>query len=379
MNRLALKMLFGDRSKYIMLISGIVLATMLMAHGGAIFCGIMASFAPSLYNIRAKIWVAYPEVECINDLMPLRNTDVNRVQSVDGVSWALPLYHGQASIRSETGKIEDVRLVGVDSSTLMGAPATMVEGDVHELLQPNAIIISEYSVKQLGKMIDRPVRIGDRFEMNDRDAVVVGICHVHENGIGLPFVYANYDNAIQYIPQKRRTLMFILVGIQDGANAQDVAKRIEATTGLKAYTEGEFLRSTFKWYFTNTALPINVVLIVLMGFIVGTAVSGQTFYSFILENMRNFAAMKAMGMRTRRLCLMLILQSMVVGLIGFGIGQGIVATLGYLMIRMGSIPFLLLWQISALTATAVIVICVVSAVIGMMKIAKIEPDVIFRN
>ena len=379
MNRLALKMLFGDRAKYFMLISGIVLATMLMSHGGAIFCGIMASFAPSLYNIRAKIWVTYPAVECINDVMPMRDTDVGLVRSVDGVSWAVPLYHGQTSIKASTGKIVDVRLVGIDSSTLIGAPDTMVEGDVHDILSPNSIIISEYSVKQLGKMIGRPVRVGDRLEMNNVDAVVSGICHVHESGLGFPFVYTSYSSAMHYIPQKNRTLMYILVGVQDGRDVSEVAREIETRTGLKAFTETEFLASTFKWYVVNTALPMNVALIVLMGFLVGTAVSGQTFYSFIWENMGNFAAMKAMGMKTRRLCAMLILQSLIVGLVGFGIGQGVVAVLGYVMVRMGSSPFLLLWQVSALTGVAVLLICMVSAVIGITKISKIEPAVVFRS
>ena len=38
---LALKMLLGDRAKYIMLISGLTFATLLMTEQAAIFCGIM--------------------------------------------------------------------------------------------------------------------------------------------------------------------------------------------------------------------------------------------------------------------------------------------------------------------------------------------------
>src|ERR1044071_2130267 len=91
---LALKMLLGDRAKYVMLISGLTFAALLMTEQAAIFCGIMQWAGSTLDNVGAPIWVVDPQVEQVNDTEALRDTDLNRVRSVDGVAWAAPFYQG---------------------------------------------------------------------------------------------------------------------------------------------------------------------------------------------------------------------------------------------------------------------------------------------
>ena len=65
-----------------------------------------------------------------------------------------------------------------------------------------------------------------------------------------------------------------------------------------------------------------------MGFIVGTAIAGQTFYLFTLENLKQFGALKAMGVSNCRLMRMILLQARVVGVIGYGLGVGLAALFG---------------------------------------------------
>ena len=97
MYRLALKMLFGDHAKYLMLISGIMFSTMLMAQGAALFCGIMSWTYATIRNARAEIWVADPKVERVDDAKPLRDTDVNRVRSLPDVA-----AHSSSAIQATT-------------------------------------------------------------------------------------------------------------------------------------------------------------------------------------------------------------------------------------------------------------------------------------
>ena len=96
---LALRMLFNDRSKYLMLVSGVAFASLLMIQQSGVFCGLMSWTYSSLRNLRAPIWVMDPKVEQVNDPKPLRDTDVFRVRSVDGVAWAAPLYTGNVQGR----------------------------------------------------------------------------------------------------------------------------------------------------------------------------------------------------------------------------------------------------------------------------------------
>ena len=55
----------------------------------------------------------------------------------------------------------------------------------------------------------------------------------------------------------------------------------------------------------------------------GIAVSGQTFYTFVLENLPHLGALKAMGAGNWLLARMLFLQAFTVGIIGYGIGLGL--------------------------------------------------------
>ena len=380
MNRLALRMLFGDHAKYLMLISGITFATILMAQGASLFCGLMSwTFAP-LLNIRAPVWVADPLVEQVNDNKPLRDTDVNRVRSVDGVAWAAPIYQGNAQARLLNGASKLVTLIGLDSATFVGAPAVMVEGDLEDLRLPNTVIVDEYGVDRLGAALGRPLRVGDSLEINDREARVVGICQAHRSFTGGPFVFTTYERAVsQYVPAQRKLLSFILAGPVPGVGPDELAARIEAGTGLGAFTRDRFMWSTVWWYVRNTSIPVNVGTIVLLGFLIGTAISGQTFYAFVLENLRNLGALKAMGAGTATLCGMLVLQSVAVGLIGYGLGLGVVSLLGRAALASGKVPFLITWHIPAGVLCAVLFICVLASLLGIFKVARLEPAIVFRS
>ena len=379
MLRLALKMLFGDHAKYLMLISGITFATILMAQGAALFAGLMSWTSSTLRNVRAEIWVADAKVEQIGDIKPLRDIDVNRVRSVDGVAWASPLFQGLMQARLFDGSSKLVTLIGIDATTLAGAPVKMIAGTLDDLRLPNTVIIDEFGVERLGEALARPLRLGDVFEMNDREARVVGICQAVRSFTGGPYVYTTYERAVQYSPLQRKTLSFILAAPREGVSPTQLAARIAEQTGLRAFTEHEFTWSTIWWYVANTGIPINVGVLVILGFVVGVAISGQTFYSFVLENTRNLGALRAMGTSTPRLCAMLVLQSLAVGFVGYGLGLGVVALLGHGALRIGKVPFLILWQIPVATLIAVLCICVVSALLGILRIARLDPAIVFRS
>jgi putative ABC transport system permease protein len=379
MFRLALRMLFGDRAKYLMLISGIMFATILMTQGASLFCGIMSWTASTLRNVRAEIWVADPMVEQVGDNKPMRDTDVGRIRSVKGVSWAVPLFQGFSQAKLRDGSSKLVTLIGIDSTTLIGAPAHLVAGHIEDLRQPNGVIIDEYGTERLASPGGRRLSLGDTFELNDREARVVGICRAQRSFTGGPYLFTTYDRAMQYVPAQRKMLTFVLAAPDDGVSTKQAVANIRRETGLAAFTERQFLWSTIRWYVANTGIPINVGTIVLIGFIVGVAISGQTFYSFVLENMRNLAALKAMGTSNTRLCAMLVLQSLSVGLIGYGIGLGVVSLLGNGLLRLGKVPFLMLWQIPVISLAAVLFICVLSALLGIWRVARIEAALVFRS
>jgi putative ABC transport system permease protein len=176
----------------------------------------------------------------------------------------------------------------------------------------------------------------------------------------------------------------------------DAAAEIEKTTGLRAYvneefgsnsrdgfsakgkTYGDFNSSTVWWYVRNTGIPISFGTTVIIGFIVGVAIACQTFYAFVLDNLKHLGALKAMGMSNFRLSMMLIFQALTVGFIGFGLG--LLATSGFGMgaIESGKAPFYMPWQIPVVAFITVQLICILAALLGIIRLSLYEPAMVFR-
>ncbi len=382
--RIGMNMLFGDRAKLAMLLCGMTFSALLMSQQSSIFFGIMGWTYTPLVNIRSKIWVSDSKVEQVNDAKPLRDTDVNRVRSVDGVAWAAPLHTSLTQARLFDGNFKLIQLIGIDASTLAGAPAVMVSGDLEALRLPNTVIIDEFGAERLartdpatGKQVK--LGVGDTFELNDQEARIVGVCKAKRSFTGGPFVYTTYDRAIRYSPGQRRTLSFVLAEPAAGEQPEAVARRISATTGLRAWTEDALSTNTFWWYWVNTGIPVSFGTTIILGLFVGIAVSGQTFYAFVLDNLKYLAALKAMGATTWMLCRMLVLQAVTAGLIGYGIGVGLASIMGRKMAEKGMPPFVMYPEILIGTFLLIMGISLASAAIGIIRVARLDPASVFRG
>lgn len=379
MYNIALKMLVGDRAKYLTLISALSFAALLMTQQSAVFIGLMHWTTATLRNTHIPIWVMDPKVEQVNEVKPMRETDLSRVRSVAGVSWAVPFYSSIQQARLLDGKFKSIQLVGLDSATLIGAPPIMLKGRLQDLRQAHAVILDRIGVKKLSEGRAAPLDIGDLFEINDHEARVVGICESAHSFFGYPYVYTTFERALEMAPKTRKNLAFILVQPMATSPIDEISQRIENQTGLKALSNDKFFWSTIYWFIRNTGIPISFGTTILLGFIVGIAVSGQTFYTFILENLGNLGALKAMGASNTLLCRMLLLQALTVGFIGYGIGVGFAAAFGFGTLKNGQPPFYLPYSVLVLTFGMIMFICCVAALIGIRKISKLDAAEVFRG
>ncbi len=376
MNYVALKMLFGDRAKYLMLLCGLTFAVMLIVQQGSIFWGLMMWSQASITNLNVPIWVTDPGIAQVDEVKPLADTAVDRVRSVDGVEWAVPLYKGLLRARLATGEYHQITLTGLESATLIGRPAEVLEGRFEDILQPDAVVLDQWAVERMGG--PTVVRVGTIFELNDKLARVVAIAKTQKSFTNIPVVYTTYERAMRYVPRERRILSYVLAKHKDGVPVEDVVQRIRTQTGLGAFTQEDFGFKTYMWVLVNTGIGINFGTTILLGFIVGMAIAGQTFYLFTIENLRQFGALKAMGASSFTLARMILLQAFTVGLTGYGIGIGLATVFGFLTAQGGNLPFAETWQLLLLVLAALLAICLVSASVSIIKLARLEPAIVFR-
>jgi putative ABC transport system permease protein len=143
-NFVALRMLTGDRAKYVGLIFAIAFSTFLLENQSSIFAGIMKRTTNQILDVAdADIWVMDKKTLYIDEVKALTDNDLYRVRGVPGVLWAVQLFKGQPRAKAPDGTYRVVIMMGLDDASLVGAPTRdkMLLGTVEDLRQPDAVII----------------------------------------------------------------------------------------------------------------------------------------------------------------------------------------------------------------------------------------------
>lgn len=382
---IALRMLFGDRTKYLAILLGVTLTSLVITQQGAIFIGLMSrTFALITDMGDPDIWVMDPKVAYVDDTKPMQDTELYRVRGVEGVAWAAPLFKGTTRARMDDGTFQNCVLIGIDDATLTGGPPSMVSGRLQDLLRTDSILMDNYGAttkfahtREDGST--RPLEVGDTIELNDKRAVVVGISNNRRTFQSQPTVYTTYSRARSYAPRERKTLHFVLVKASPGVDHKELCERISRVTGLAAYERDDFKWKTVMYFIENTGIPINFGIAVGLGFVIGVLITGFMFYSFTIDNLRYFGTLKAMGASDNRLLSMVILQALVVAFLGFGIGSGLATLFGTFASQNTTLAFRLPWQLVFVSGAAVTLISVISAMVSMRQVMKLEPAVVFKG
>jgi len=373
--QIAYKLLVNDRPKYVALLVGITFAVFLMIEMTSLFAGILARSSATVVNIGASIWVMDPAIQTVANTIPLPDYVLDEVRSIPGVKYAVPLYSGSALLKLRDGTYQAANVIGLDDTSLFGRP-NLLTGSIEDIYGENAFIaIRDSEFYKLGNP-----NVGTEFELNDHRGVVVGIARVASSGLfGVPTLYTTYNRALQYIPNTRFTISYLLVEPKSAADVPAIKQRV-AAAGYLALTKQEFIQKIANFYKYQTGIGTNMLIMTVISFIIGLSISGQTFYTFVIENLEKFGALKAIGAKGRELMLMILFQASFVALTGYGIGVGL-CTLIIWMARLYLPDYAAMVTLSnlGLAFVMVVVIAGISSYVGVRRVLRIEPFDIFRG
>ena len=373
--RIGFKLLVNDRGKFFALLIGITFAVFLMMEMTAMFAGILNRAYSPVTNIGAAMWIMDPAVNTATSPIPMPDYVLDAVRSMDGVSYAVPLFMGGALVKLANGAYQGVNVVGLDDSSLFGRPE-LEQGNIQDIYAYNTFfVVDDAEFSKLGNP-----KIGTTFELNDHRGTIVGIARVVSNGLnGVPTLYTTYNRAIEYLPSTRFTMSYVLVQPKSDAAVAGIQQQV-TKLGYVAFTKDEFNNQISHYYIYQTGIGTNILLMTVIAFIVGLSISGQTFYTFILENLEKFGALKAIGAKGRELVYMILFMAFFTALIGYGLGIGLVT----LMItiaksRLPNYAATITFGNLGLAFGMVLLIAGISSYIGIRKVLKIEPFDIFRG
>ncbi len=379
MNWVAIRMLLGDRAKYFGLVFGVAFATLLMAQQASLFAGLVRRAASTAYDVRdANVWVMDSRTEQEDSSEPIPVTALQRVRGVAGVAWAVPLLRANTTIKTADGIVKAGRLIGVDDATFIGLPQHFILGSPEDLRTAHAVVLDKGGYEFIWP--GQPFQLGRSFEMNDKRAIVVGIVDARKAFSTELIIYSKYNDALDFTPGGRNRLTYVIARAANELTPENVAQTISIATGLRARSSEQFRQDSFAYIINTSGITFSFVITISLGFIVGVAIVGLTFSLFVRDNIKQFGALKAIGVGNWVLLRMVVLQAAWVGVIGYCIGIGMAAlffntTKNVNSLSVSHMP----WQIMLGAAGAIAVILLVSGFGSMRKVLKTDPAIVFRG
>jgi len=373
---LARRNLFHDRIRFAVTLTGIVFALVLIIIQFGLFLGFTTTTSNNIDHSGADIWIVFHGVGYFDTGRMFSERKFYEVLSVPGVRQAEKYIQNFAYWKKPDGGVENVQVIGFHPGSGLGEPWNVVEGSVLAVKLEDGVIVDELYKEKLGVS-----KIGDRVEIGDHRARVVGFTRGIRSFTTSPFVYTSFKNALNYTrPEAREDqLAYILVTVAPGVPSREVLESLRARlTDVDIYTREEFSRRTrFYWMFT-TGAGLAVLTAALMGLVVGVAVVAQTIYAATMDHIREYGTLKAMGASNGYLYRVLIEQAAWSAVLGYAFAMFAAHFIVQASEKGGALILLPPAMKIAMLVLAVFM-CIAAALVSINKVTRIDPAMVFRG
>ena len=373
---LARRNLFHDRIRFAVTLTGIVFALVLIIIQFGLFLGFTTTTSNNIDHSGADIWIVFHGVGYFDTGRMFSERKFYEVLSVPGVRQAEKYIQNFAYWKKPDGGVENVQVIGFHPGSGLGEPWNVVEGSVLDVKLEDGVIVDELYKEKLGVS-----KIGDRVEIGDHRARVVGFTRGIRSFTTSPFVYTSFKNALNYTrPEAREDqLAYILVTVAPGVRSREVLESLRARlTDVDIYTREEFSRRTrFYWMFT-TGAGLAVLTAALMGLVVGVAVVAQTIYAATMDHIREYGTLKAMGATNGYLYRVLIEQAAWSAVLGYAFAMFAAHFIVQASEKGGALILMPPAMKIAMLVLAVFM-CIAAALVSINKVTRLDPAMVFRG
>ena len=373
---LARRNLFHDRVRFAVTLTGIVFALVLIVIQFGLFLGFMTTTSNNIDHSNADLWIVFHGVSYYDTGRMFSERKFYEVLATPGVEQAEKYIQNFANWKKPDGGMENIQVIGFHPGSGLGEPWNLVAGSVLDVKREDAVIVDELYKEKLGVS-----KIGDRVEIGDHRARVVGFTRGIRSFTTSPFVYTSFKNSLDYTrPEaKEDQLAYILVKAAPGVFPAELKNNLQARlSDVDIYTRDEFSRRTrFYWMFT-TGAGLAVLTAALMGLVVGIAVVAQTIYAATMDHIREYGTLKAMGATNAYLYRVLIEQAVLSAAIGYALAM-VIAHFIVQASEKGGALILMPFPVKVGMLFLAIGMCIAAALVSINKVMRIDPAMVFRG
>jgi len=366
------RMMFYDKLKFAGTLFGVIFAVVLTNQQLGVFLGLLAKNTMFIDNASAELWIVPASTETLQPGKPVSMSALYQARTTPGVLWAEPLLSGVATVSLPSGGSEQVTLVGTRPDCWRGGPWNLIAGSSSVLRRPDTMIFEDSERDKLGGL-----NLGSLREVNGHRMTVGGFTW----GLlpfGPSYAFASYDLARELLKTPSDQTSFILVGVDPHADVASVRAAVQARVPtVQVLTREEFSRKIVRYLLLRTGMGVTFGTSTFFGLLVGLVIVSLTMFSSVIDNIREFGTLKALGCRTRDLGILLLVQSVVYGIVGSIAGLALVSRVAE-GIRSPKMALVLPHILSIATVALMILLCAVASLLALLRIRKVEPAMVFR-
>lgn len=371
MAMLGLRMMFHDRAKLLGTVLGVVFAVVLMNQQIGVLFALLEKNTMFVDNAGADIWILPRTAKTLEGGTPISIYWLNRARGHREVDWAEPLLFGTTTVVSPEGTSEAVTLVGTRAPRFAGGPWNLVDGSAESLSEPDTMIFEDSKRAAFGAM-----NLGSVREVGGHRAVAGGFTW------GLlpfapPYAFAEYETARKILDVDPDQTSFLLVGLEEGADPGRVRDELAALLpSARVVLRDDFSRGIIEDLLAEQ-LGVSFGTSTSFALIVGFVVVALAMFSAVVDNIREFGTLKAMGARTVDLAKLLFTQALAYALIGTTVGLFLVTQIAEGM-RSAALSLVLPWWMYAGSFAAMVVLCIAASSLALLRVRSVEPAMVFR-
>ena len=346
-------------------IAGIATALLLVLALKAIFAGMEQRLTAYIDGSRADVIVAQAGVQTMHmteSALPERSA--RAIASLPGVAAAKPILYVPATIESGE-KRGLVYLIGDDTG---GAPISLAEG---RRPGPGEIVLDRTLADRLGATVGSTVRaFGRTFRVSGE---VSGFTLITNS-----FAFVRRGDLARTL-RSVGVISYVLVDARPGVDSGELARRIEAAIpGVSAATRQAFARSERSVVGDMSTDIVRAMIVV--GFVIGVAVAGLVAYASALSQLRDYAVLRALGLRARNALGLAVAQVAATVAIGFLLALGLVWALAQLLPQLSPVLALSIERGDVAQALAVAgAVALAAAAFPVIRISRVDPATVFRR
>lgn len=369
--RLAWGNLNYDRLRFGVTIIGIAFAVFLMVFQGSLLTGFIRASSRVIDAADADLWITAKGVPCFEFATPVPGRFRELALGVEGVSAVYRITTGVAVWQKPSGMQQIIQIIGSEPGVGKGfplpyqfAPDGPLDTEVVVVDQSNAVMLEGADP-------------GAEVEINKIRATV-NTTNDFGSFYGQPYVFTSYRDSLRYLGWGPDETQFLTVHTIPGSDIKRIQHELQTRLPeVNVHTPAEFSRRAQIYWNLQTGAGSALLTAALLGFIVGVVVVAQTIYATTIENLEEFATLKAIGATRGYIQRVVMMQALFSGIIGSIIGLAV--TVPLVGVIRGTIPWVYMpWWLPVGMIGVSLLMCSLASVVSVKKAVSVEPGRVFR-